>query len=247
MNFFKEKIPARKTPDSSKKSMLEVRSKKLISKGGFYAQGGVHETEVVMKKGPRKRSVPVVIKQYEASSALKLQRISETYAQMKRDGLRVPRTLRFDAKKNRTIMTNLNRDGVVALSFNNESELIPNKSLESIPGFHRLVERLAEHAINASLKGYMLTTDCYLLLIPPTEDIDTDFVIGDLDIVHYAPFTEKETPTALLQNNMSRLNSFIGQFAMNWLKDANLAEQYIADALQITENAVAHSNHQQAA
>lgn len=253
MNFFKRKegLSVKRTPDSKKKSEFVIDKKTFISKGGFFATEGVHSASVHAKGDKKKREVPVVIKQYGEDHYGLFDGIAKVHAQMKKDGLKVPRTLRYDVKNKRTVMTDFNQGDRIALSHTNASELASNRSFESMPGFKFLMQNMIEHAVTAAQKGYQLTKDSYLILMPRNGEDDLDFVIGDFDIVKKIDFDKSKNPSAdkeeLLQSNLRLLASFMGEFCMYWLKDYSTAETYIVQANEMVNGAIEDLSYKKAA
>lgn len=252
MSIF-EKLSLRRKSDSKKATEFQVKGEKKISDGGHFAEEGVYSAHLSLKK-KEGRSAPVVIKSYgEYKDVTQLfERLSKVHQMMKRDHLNVPVTLRFDTKKNITVMSDFNQTDAVALSYRNPSEIIKENTLESIPGFHMLVENLIHHTVYASEKGYYLPMDTYFLLIPQKEDGATGFVIGDLDIIRHTELGDKKTMMEgegkdLLEENLRLLRTFIGEFCMNWLKDKDLAQKYTAEAYDLVEAAVAQATKAKAA
>lgn len=253
MNIF-EKLSLRRKSSSKKTTEFQVKDKKKISSGGYFAEEGVYSARLSMRVERKDRSTPVVIKSYgEYKDVTQLfERLSKVHQMMKRDGLSVARTLRFDTKKNITVMTDFNQADAVALAHRNPSEIVKEGTLESIPGFETLVKKLIAHTIHASEKGYYLPMDTYFLLIPQKEEGATDFVIGDLDIIRHKELGDKKNMMEgegkdLLQENMRILRTFIGEFCMNWLKDKQMAQEYTAEAYDMVEAALAQTTQAKAA
>lgn len=237
-------VTARKSPEAEQASTVQVKKKERISPGGdVWATGGVFKIETTHPKDSRHRHPrSFVLKQYPKKTfhnediTMHFHKLADLHKHMKQDGLKVPTTMRFDVEKNGVIMTDLNTHNYIALSFNNESDLVKKgwrrgeTQFDSIPNFEQIIEAIHEEAISAGLKGYGIPADAYLILVPQTPGVETDFFIADLDIVERTQLGEDTNTSELLDLNTSHAERFLFEFAQRWLTEDAVA--HYSDALR---------------
>jgi hypothetical protein len=83
-------------------------------------------------------------------------------------------------------MTNLNRDGKIALSCNNESADAPRgRFIETWLEPLKFLDEIFIHALKAAEHRVYLHEDAYFFIVPKQDNVDTvfDFKLGDFECV----------------------------------------------------------------
>ena len=224
MGIFKKSQPLeiQRSPSSVRSEKVILEKTESISRGGGYARRGVYSGAIRFVGDSEKTQIPMVIKaynhpgpQYEATFKSLMERISKIHKQMRDEGFRVPRTLRFDMARHFVIMTDLNINGHVALSCNNDSDLIGDETLKELPTFEKTASNLFNEAIRAGAHAYGIHSHCYMMLVPQKTGVETDFVIADFDSLEWNPKEEvlpKETALIYVEHNLTEAHSFLREF-----------------------------------
>lgn len=246
MKFFGERnqLKAQKrVPSTEKATKLNVEEKDRLSVGGGFALRGITKAEVSLTNDPKERTVPVVLKRFGRLNQGQFKKLSKAYSDLREAGVRVPTTYRFDEERKAIIMTDFNRDGIVALSAGNPSDFVEERTLTELPGFETVVADILTESRKAALAGYVIPSDSYFLLVDPKGNRQTGVVIGDLDTIRRykvgnTPPDSKEIEALATQNQRTAL-FFLKLFINDWLT-SEARQRYLSLIPQHQKEAVSY-------
>jgi len=209
-------------PDAVQHLILE--NPRMLGKGNLSANG-VFQVDARFSGDPKERIIPMVVKPYTYWEEGMLERIMERYRAAREAKLKVPGTLRFDPNRHMTVMADFNGESHIALSCNNPSYLVEEKSLKEIPDFERIMDLLVAEAEKAANKGFCIDQDSYFILLPAKEGVQSDFMIGDLD--NFKMIGDENIgfyPDNFEVANLLKANLFLERFCNRWLEPSLVAD-----------------------
>lgn len=183
-----------------------VRTKKGVSltAGDEESFREVHRTEVTLIRGGRERPLPQPMVTKKLMSVGEAQKVRDIYKICKDAGLKVIPTYRVDVDKRIALMTDLNRNGRLALSANNLSAEGPNprEFISSISNIESFLDSLFAHASSAGRTHLALPRDAYFFLVDKgsSRQENLDFLIGDFDDVTVRQPVDRGSEEVTLEN-----------------------------------------------